>query len=317
MKQEPWRITLIGILISLFLPGLVEASPLVGTGLTISPITQNLSAQPGESVTASIKVFNPTDKPVTAYPVVLDFRSDGTSGTPTFYKSSADGDRFSLSQWFKAEQGSLVVPPEQSVQFDYRLRVPLNTEAGGHYGAALFSDSVGGFGADNVKVDVKSMVGTLILLRVAGDIRESAKLISFLANKTFSFSPHVILNYTIKNVGNIHIQPYGELNIKNWRGVTVDTQKVNTVQGNILPDSTRLFTADWNGDNMSFGHYTAQLASFYGTANQPLGSELTFWIIPLWLIITIVVSILIAIILIRFRPRIQFQTGSIRNSKKR
>jgi len=78
MKQEPWRITLIGILFSLFLPGLVEASPLVGTGLTISPITQNLSAQPGESVTASIKVFNPTDKPVTAYPVVLDFRSDGT-----------------------------------------------------------------------------------------------------------------------------------------------------------------------------------------------------------------------------------------------
>ena len=317
MKYLSWRVSLIAVLAALALPALAAASPLIGTGLTISPITQNISAQPGESVAGSIKVFNPTDKPVTAYPVVLDFRSDGTTGTPTFYKASPDGDRYSLSQWFKADQGVLVVPSQQSVQFDYRLRIPLNTEAGGHYGAALFSDSVGVTGSDSVKVDVKSMVGTLILLRVAGDIRESAKLISFLTNKAFSFSPHVTLNYTIKNVGNIHLQPYGEVNIKNWRGTTVNTQKVNDVQGNILPDSSRVFSMDWNGGSQSFGRYTAELAAFYGTANQPLGAELTFWIIPLWLIILIVSVLLLIAVIARFRPRIQFGSAPLKSSNRR
>ena len=304
--------------LSLLSPTIANGDALVGTGLTVSPITQNVSAQPGETVAATIKVSNPTNQAVTAYPLSLDFRSDGITGKPLFYKATSGTSRFTLSDWFKQDQNRLVIPAQQSIEFGYHLHVPTNAEAGDHYAGALFSDNASAANLNSVlKIDVRSMVGTLIFLRVAGDIQESAQLISFLANKSFSFTPQISLNYQIRDAGNVHLQPYGEVNVKNWRGQSVDTQKVNASQASILPDSSRVFNTEWKGNRFSFGRYTAELAAFYGTTNQSLGAELSFWIIPLWAILFIIAFILFTILVVRFRPHIQLKMSSPKSSRRR
>lgn len=316
--MKHWRFLLGGAaILSVFGSALTaNASTLVGSGLTVSPITQNISAEPGETVAATIKVSNPTDSTVTAYPLSLDFRSDGTTGQPSFYKASSGSDRFSLSAWYHPDQSVIVVPSGQSIEFGYHVQVPVGAEAGGHYGAALFADSASGTLATGTKVSVKSMVGTLLFLRVAGDIQESAVLVNFLSNKFISLGNSIAFSYQIKNVGNIHIQPYGELIIKNWVGKTVSDQKINPTQGNILPDSSRVFDSNWTGSKWSVGHYTADLAAFYGTTNQSIGGQLDFWIIPLWMIIAAAALLILLYLLVRFRPRIQIQVSTPKNLRK-
>jgi hypothetical protein len=99
----------------------------------------------------------------------------------------------------------------------------------------------------------------------------------------------------LKNNGNVHEQPVGEIVITDMFGKKVANLNVNSPPRNVLPRSTRKFQSPLDstviGNKKLFGRYHATLTVSYGT-KQKVKSELTFWVIP-WKLIVAVIAILI------------------------
>lgn len=265
-----------------------------GSGLTLSPPIRELTIKEGETVTKTIKVTNPTDKLITVYPEVMDFRAKGDSGEPAFYSASDETSKFSLSKWITFTQPELALTPQQVVDFKYAISVPNTVEPGGHYGVVFFATKPEKPSADSSSVTLNSMVGSLLLVKVPGDITENASLENFSANQFIYLSGNPTFDTLVRNLGNIHFKPEGEIMIKNMLGGDSGKLTVNSQGGNVLPDSARKFENVWNDGKLHLGLYTAKVHLTYGDSGKTLDGSLTFLIIPWWiLIIKIVVLILI------------------------
>ena len=89
--------------------------------------------------------------------------------------------------------------------------------------------------------------GTIVLLSVNGDVLEAGGLISFnTQNKKFFYnSLPVSLEYRWKNDGNDRVKPAGNVVIRNIFYLPAARINANSVSGNVLPHSTRLFNIEW------------------------------------------------------------------------
>jgi hypothetical protein len=146
----------------------------------------------------------------------------------------------------------------------------------------------------------------LVLLRVSGEIEESAGLTAFgTQNKQrfFSMLP-VTFEYGFNNTGGDRVVPRGEIIIKNTLQMTSATFLANENEGSILPDSTRRFKIVWGEEqseaesvgffeaalfqlqNFRFGRYSADIQLTWGDSAQTANAAFGFFIIP-WQLLTI------------------------------
>jgi hypothetical protein len=135
---------------------------------------------------------------------------------------------------------------------------------------------------------------------------------------------------SVKNSGNIHVSPAGDIFIDSMFTDEVGIVSANKGRGNILPDSVRAFTASWddgfitrvpkeeNGKTVTddkgntvyttkydfekankfrFGKYTANLVLVYdnGERDVPIEAQVSFWIIP-WKILLVVLLIVLLVL---------------------
>ncbi len=275
------------------------SAKLPGEGATIIPPLKQLTINPGETVTEKIKLANPTNTTVEFYPVLMNFKAKGESGEPDFYPASVEIASHSLANWITYTQTKVVLTAEQDVEFEYKISVPINAEPGGHYGVVFFMNEPPNVESDESQVSLTTMIGTLHLVRVPGDIIEKAELKEFSTQKFF-FKPPTDFIIRIENLGNVHFKPRGEIDIKNWRNKEVGDVKVNQKEGSILPDSIRKFNERWAPEYKYFfeipiGRMTGNLNLRYGESNQELTGKVVFWIIPWWLIITLAIILLLII----------------------
>ncbi|GAG54871.1 unnamed protein product, partial [marine sediment metagenome] len=272
-----------------------------GEGLTISPPLKELTMAPGQSSTHKIKVTNPTNKVMEVYPVVYNFRAKDETGEPFFYPAEEEEAAFSLAHWISFRETKLALTPEQVVDFNYEIKVPENAEPGGHYGVVFFATQPPEISGDLNQVAIASMIGSLQLVKVPGEIIEQGNLKEFSTSKFF-LKPPVDFVVRITNLGNVHFKPFGEAVIKNWRGKEVGEVVVNESKGNVLPESTRKFEQRWEPEIKAFykipiGRFKADLSLVYGDSKKALSGEVIFWIIPLWLIIVAAAVLLLVIVL--------------------
>ena len=286
-----------------------------GEGLTISPPISDLSLKPGDISEQTVRITNPTDKLMEIYPQVQNFRAKGEGGEPDFYPASNDESKFSLASWIKFSQSKIALTPEQVAEFKYRINVPIDAEPGGHYGVIFFATEPPKTEANSNQVSVASKIGSLVLVRIPGDIKENGKITDFSANKFFFKGP-VLFTTRIQNSGNIHFKPKGQIIIKNWQGKSIESIEFNTANGNVLPESTRKFEEKWQSSKWTFGYFSANLALSYGETNQTLSGKLTFWIIPWWLI-TVLIIIVIILIVINWRKKARKPKPRASNNEKK
>ena len=109
----------------------------------------------------------------------------------------------------------------------------------------------------------------------------------------------------IKNNGNVHEQPVGQIVITNMFGKKVASLNMNLPPRNILPDSIRRFESPLDksviGDKRLFGRYKAELKITYGKDNkQQINDTLYFWVIPYRMIAIIIGAIVLGFFAIRF-----------------
>ena len=280
----------------------VKAAPFTGKGLTISPPSRELTIKPGDSVTETVKITNPTPELLEVFPASMDFKAKDDSGEPAFYVPEKDTPaKYALSSWVSFPQGKIALAPQQVVNFTYTITVPADAEPGGHYGAVFFANEPPKTEATGAsEVSITSMVGSLVLIRVPGNIKDGAQLLVFDSQKSLYMKSPIDFSFRIENEGNVHFRPRGEIIIKNWQGKYVESVPVNVQQGNVLPDSSRSFHEKWSPAKAPMGRFTANLAVIYGDSGNTEGAKtlsrtVTFWVLPLWIFLVIGVGILILI----------------------
>ena len=270
--------------------------PLSASALTISPAKFVLSADPGEIITSTINIRSDLDATVTFYPTFLGFTMKGGGGEPFFLEDTID-----LASWIKTEPEAITVKPGETRGVSIIINIPEDADPGGHY-AAIFWSSANPKGGGAGSVGVMTRVGALILLEVSGDVVESAELLDFSTLNEKRFFTHLPIgfNYTLKNMGTVHLSPVGKVIIKNIFGKISATLNINPQGFNVLPNSTRTFdTQNWEPkgsaeiegkgffsalkremNSFHLGFYRASLDLEYGKEIKTIKSSFSFLILP-------------------------------------
>jgi hypothetical protein len=210
------------------------------SALTISPARIELATDPGKSVSGEFLLINEQGATRTFYTSVQNFEAQGETGTPTF-TSSDEG----LASWVSVPSEITLGSGEQR-KISYSVSVPADADAGGYF-AAIFLSSNPPASSGQSQVSVGAKIGTLLLLRVSGDVSEGGAIASFTTKTGKWFYTHlpIALTYRFTNSGGDRVNPEGTVIVRNMFGIRAARFDANPTKGNVLPSSTRKFEVSW------------------------------------------------------------------------
>lgn len=268
--------------LSLFEPASAQADTVgAAQGMQLSPTTVDLSAARGKTYNITINVMNITNSDMLYTSSVADFSAADETGSPKITIDSNLPTTSSIKNWVSVDS-QFNLKSQTSKTLIAKITIPNDAEPGGHYGVLRFSGSAPQ--VENTGVGLSASAGVLVLIRVEGDTIEKAETASFFTAKdgkqtSFFESSPIAFTTRVKNTGNVHIQPFGNIEISDMFGSVVKTLAVNEPKSNVLPNSIRKFESKTNNIWM-FGKYTANLSIGYGTTGQAITNTITFWVIP-------------------------------------
>lgn len=262
-----------------------------GNGFVVSPVRSELTIDPGKSETVTLTVENVTGVKTTAKPIVNDFEaSQSENGQPRII---LDETKSAPSNSFKSLIGNLPtieLNPGEKKTMPIKISVPNNAGAGGYYGAVRFiADNQQG---NDKNVALSASVGTIFLVKVPGNLTESMQLVEFTAAKNgstgrfFVNSGDMTVVTRLKNTGNIHVKPFGRVQLTDRSGKIIEEFELNNTEprSNVLPNSTRKFE-DKLTNSKWIGKYTITANIGYGTSGSLITAKTSFWVIPSWVLI--------------------------------
>jgi hypothetical protein len=287
-------------------------------GLGITPRI-NLTSKPGGSISDSLRINNlSSTQPLSLQITLVDFKPANDSGTPQLIEDpSVAPTPWSLKPYLSLPE-FITIPAGQSKSIPYTIKFPPSVGAGSYYSAIEYKAQ----GNQNQqKVTVAASSATLVFVNVEGNASELLSLLNFGPIKAAgggiksSFSkPPTLFTYRLKNSGNLNEAPAGSIVIKNMLGhVIAGIDNVNPKSELALIGQTRRFEVCYpkNLDQQSLvkannckplkitpGKYTAQLVLLYGQNGQPsrqIGANASFWYLPLWFIIVVIIVLAVIV----------------------
>ncbi len=280
--------------------------------LVTSPLPISLAAEPGTTVSTQLKVKNAGSADETLKIDIMKFNAYEDSGKPALMELEPTD---TLDDWVSFSEQTFTIAPEEWKTVTATFALPPEASFGYYY-AFVFTR------ADTereLKPQETAMVGgtaTLVLLEAkVPDAKREVTVAEFSTDRRiYEFLP-ATFTIALKNTGNVHVAPRGNIFLSQWDGKEVALLEVNEGKGNILPSSTRIFEADWkdgfpvyqevieNGavvldetgqatldlvwdwqeaSKLRFGKYTAKLLLVYddGERDVPIEGVVTFWVMP-------------------------------------
>ena len=290
MKKKLKQILKKGLVMSLVLLALpITNVNGAGKSIGLRPLKNDITIDPGATVTRTITVVNNTKEKVTAVPVLEKFIASDSSGYPDQMIKGDPADPQDATNWIELSETMVTVPPFSTYDVEYAVTAPENAEPGGHYAAILFEpydpDPVQG-----IKIQVR--VASLLLINVAGEVEEASEVGDFSLNssKVYDDKP-LTFNIEVKNIGNVHFVPEGRIVLKNAKGEvirktgkiinsdgqeeTYDYVPVNYKSSHVLPQSGRVFEGVW--ENPVYNEpITAELKVAYSDVKELLSKTIEF-----------------------------------------
>lgn len=300
--------------------------------ITLVPPSLEYVAKPGETVDGILKLINEEAETKTLYLSTANFTAKGETGVPNFLFDEVNTN---LASWITVSAQEVTLEPQRTQQVPFTITVPQTAEPGGYYAGIFFGTQPPTEG-ETGQIGIGSKIGTLIILRVEGDVFESATIEQFgfdVSKTKFNRLPLTFV-VRIRNSGNVHIRPTGTLTVRNMLGGESVSLPINQTQGAVLPSSIRRFDALWKKQaesaergnffqelgrewkNFGLGNYTAAATMEYGQQKQVLTASTTFTIFP-WRVLLVSVLVLVVIILLFIFIIRQYNAMIIRRALKR
>lgn len=280
-----------------------------GNGLKISPVTTDLTIDPGQTKTTAVYAQNVTSSTVTLQVLVNDFTASGDeSGSPALLLDPGQYAPTHSLKRFVAPISNITLQPGEQKSVSVVVSIPKDVPAGGYYGAVRFVPTNTNTSSS---VTLSASVASLILVRVPGNVKEDMQLLSLGVNQgtggasqvLFTGNKNLIATMRFQNSGDVQEQPFGKLLLKQG-SKTLATYEINntTPAGNVLPGSIRRFTV--NLDKVgAFGKFTVVGNFGYGSSGQLLSGQTTFYVIPFALIGVVIAIILVILFFIFVFPK--------------
>ncbi|HZM63942.1 MAG TPA: hypothetical protein VFB59_02305 [Candidatus Saccharimonadales bacterium] len=294
---------------------------------SISPPLIELSADPGQTVKASIKFTNVSDDELLIKTQINDFGAKNETGEPNIIFEDVQNTDYSLRQWV-VSPSPFKMKPHESKTVDFPIQVPAGAEPGGHYAVIRFSGTSPAL--EESGVALTASIGSLVLLQVSGDITEGADMAEFYSatvtkqglggkQSMFEAGPFGFVQ-RIQNTGNVHLKPTGTIDISSMFGRHVATLRVNgdptdpnNTPKSVLPGSIRRFEQTLDKGWM-FGRYSATIKLSYGQGQKPLEQTISFWVIPYRLILVALIGVVALFLALRWAIK-RYNSYIIRKSK--
>lgn len=275
-----------------------RAEALPKTSLAISPPLFELSANPGDTLSHEIRVDNLTDKALSLKVDRKDFVAMGEEGQAALTDKPT---RYSLSSWIHPADDGFLLRQHASKTVKFTIRVPENAEPGGHFGSVVFK-TVPKKDGDTSGLSIGQEIGALILLKVAGDVKEDGRIVSFRPRSSIVEAAPLAFETRFENTGNVQVVPSGTITVTDLFGRKLGDAHLES--RTVLPGSVRKITTGWEG-NLWPGWYMATVSLGYGTKGQLATASTSFFVFPYKIILPILVILgLVAAFAYRGRKRL-------------
>lgn len=253
-----------------------------GRSITILPPKFELFANPSDIVSERIRLRNDSSFPASYTVKIEDFTSSGEEGHVVLEEFSNDS-AYSLAAWIEPEKREITLQPGEESSLSFNINVPRDAEPGGHYASIIFQS--GGTSIEG-GASVAQRIGSLILLKITGNVEEIAEIESFDAPSRSQEGP-ISFSLRLNNDGNVHIRPKGTIIITNLFGKKIAEFPLNGA--NVLPGATRKMETEWDETNL-LGSYTATLVATYGQQSLPLTAATRFTVASTTSIVLLVIG---------------------------
>ena len=264
-------------------------------GFTMSPLSQKLILQPGETYTGSFRISVPSNQEknfnyaVTVQPFYVNEQ----------YKPIFDevGDYSLMKDWITINSAKTgTVEPNKSVEIVYTINVPLDAAAGGQYAAISVGTDNSKNTGDTEGFGIQEQIAQAytIFAEITGNTVRQGEILN-VSVPSFLFSGKVSGNAEIKNTGNVHgnakyiLQVYPLFSNEE----VYSNEEKDQDTKNIMPDRTYYNTTVWK-DTPWFGIYNVvYTVEFEGVVNQVKKMVI---VCPIWLLF-IVIFIIVALVI--------------------
>lgn len=313
--------------------------------LTLSPVTLQFELKPGEQQTADVKIRNNGTETE---------HLQATFGSFAFNPQSQDID---LSQqipdeekdWITIDQPLFSVGPQEWKTLKIAFSPPKESSLT-HYYAVIFSRQVPSV-SEGGTAQVSGAPAILVLTNIDSPLaKRELQVDQFFAKRFWvEFLPQTF-TLSIKNTGNVHLRPSGNIFIDGPGQKDLAVLSINPNNSVVLPNSSRQFEIEWSdgfpkyvvkkesgqivknekgdgvttlqwnfseADRFRIGKYTAHLLLVYdnGQRDVPIESSISFWVIP-WRI-CIAVFFVVIFVLIGLRSVVLSVLRSFFNRNKK
>ncbi len=306
-------------------PATASATPISTTvspiNLTLSPVTLFLETEPGLPTQAAIKVRNNSTETETLTISFGTFRADQTGQKPQLITPNPTD---TFMDWISVETPTIEVSPGEWETITVDFKPPAEAALSYYYTIVINRSSDVQAPGETV---IKGAPAVLLLATVKSpNALRSLELNAFTAQwPVLDFLPQTF-SVNIKNAGNVHVVPAGNIFIDGQGKKDLAVLTLNPSYSAILPDSSRTLEVTWNegfpqkisdpttppsglkigstywdfahADRFRLGKYTAHLLMVYdnGERDVPIESFVSFWVIPWQLLL--VGCVLIALVII-------------------
>ncbi len=302
--------------------------------VTVSPIYFDYTNNSGETIKDKIRIRNNTSTNLDLKINIGKLGPTEETGSITILDPRPED---SYIQWLKFDSPIISARPQEWTDIPFTITIPGDAAFGYYWAVSL--EQTNSSDPNNNTAKVSGAAAIPILLNVKKDgAKTQASVVEFKPKSFINQFLPVEFETKIKNTGNVHIRPRGNIFISGQGTKDVAILDVNSESGSILPNLTRLFETSWidgfivnepvmeDGDvklddkgkpktelrihwdkltHIRYGPYTATLVMVFddGTRDVLLESKADFWVIPYTVIGIGLIVLISAFLIIKFTLR--------------
>ncbi len=279
----------------------------VGAGdygdFVVGPGKVELPLNPGESRIVEMTVTNRLGEP-RVFNIVTEDAAGSQDPSRAIVLLGDDRGPYTLKDYLHFPESSFILEAGERARIPVTISIPEDAAPGGRYGSVLVTTT--SVPNDNrlssearPSSAIVTRIGTLFFITTPGEVEIEGQLEDFstVPDKKFFTKGPISFAALYRNTGSIHLNPYGTISIKNMLGEEVGFVEMDPWYA--MPQSLRYREAIWEREFL-FGRYTATLEINRGYNDLVDTKTISFWVIPLKLIIPAVGGLVLVLLLLRY-----------------
>jgi hypothetical protein len=252
----------------------------------VGPGRAEIEVLPGQTVIHEISVANRISDGRVFDLLVEDIGGSGDASDAVVLLGDARGP-YTIKDYISFPETSFILKLGERARIPVTITIPPDAEPGGFYGSVLVSTvrtSDGVIESNNApRSPIIARIGTLFFVTVPGEVNKGGetKELSLTNNKWWYESGPIGLSVLYENTGSVHVNPYGELRIRNLFGEEVGFVELDPWF--VLPESLRSRDISWDRE-LLLGRYVATAYINRGYDDVVDEVSIAFWVLP-WKIV--------------------------------